>query len=330
MEIIFSIYLFMNFLESYSLFSDIFDGKKSSEEIEDILRSLAENGESFEEIAGAAQAMREHATEVVVPFETFDVCGTGGSAASKAFNVSTTVAFILASAGVKVAKHGNRAASSKSGSADVLESLGAKITLSPQEMQKNLVDHNLSFLFAQVLHPAMKNLMPIRKKIGSRTIFNLLGPLTNPTNPTRQLVGVSDQKYIIPMIEAMKLLGKKSAMVVWGEDGLDEVTLRGNTFYAKLSHDGTITQGKLFPEQFGISSISSDMPIAGGPPDENAKIITALLQNVLFGSERDLLLLNAGIAFWVAQKTASIEEGIALAEKQIITGEAYALLNTLR
>lgn len=319
----------MNFSKSYEVFTDIFEGKKTSEEIEDILRELSSRGETFEEIAGAAKAMKEHAIPVSLPFETFDVCGTGGSNTAKTFNISTTVAIILASADIKIAKHGNRAASSKSGSADVLEALGIKVSITPKEMEENIKKNNLSFLFAQILHPKMKEIMPIRKKIGTRTIFNLLGPLTNPSNPSRQVVGVSDKKFLYPIAKALCLLEKKSAIVLWGEDGLDEATIRGKTYFITLNESGITKEGFFTPEEFGLKTIYKEEKIEGGTPEENAKIITSILKNEKKGYEKDIVLFNAGIAFWIAEKTSSIKEGINLAEKQIASNDAYNFLKTL-
>lgn len=319
-----------SFEESYQIFSDIFDGKKTEDEIESLLRALAKNGETFEEIAGAAKAMQEHAISISPNKETFDVCGTGGSSTAKTFNVSTTVSLVLASQGVCIAKHGNRAASSQSGSADVLEALGMNIAITPEEITKNLQEKNIAFLFAQTLHPAMKHIMPIRKKIGTRTIFNMVGPLTNPTNPSKQVVGVSSQSLLDPMIQALQILGKKTAMVLWGEDGLDEATIRGKTHYKLLHSDGTISSGIIIPEQFGIRSLQENQTIRGGNPEENAQIIREILEGKNEGAERDIVLLNAGIAFYVSQKTGSIEEGIALAEKAIITKDALKILHSLQ
>lgn len=321
----------MTYQEAYQTFSEIFSGKKSATEIEKILLSIEKKGETFEEIAGAAQAMRENALTVSSETETFDVCGTGGSGKNKPFNVSTTVAFVIASQGICMAKHGNRAASSSSGSADVLEELGINIVSTPQEMEQSLKRNSMAFLFAQVLHPAMKTIMPIRKKIGEKTIFNLLGPLTNPSNPSKQVVGVSSKKNIIPMIKALKLIGKKSAIVLHGEDGLDDATICGKTFFARFSEiSPEIEEGIFTPEQFGFLPASSADIVAGKNPYESSQIILNILQGKENGARRDIILLNAGIAFHISGKTASIEEGIALAEKAIISGEAFAVLENLR
>ncbi len=320
----------MNYKQSYQAFTDVFSGKTSADEIEKILRNLAQQGETFEEIAGAAQAMREHAIPIHSSVETFDVCGTGGSGKNKPFNISTTSSIICASQGVCIAKHGNRAASSLSGSADVLEELGIEIFMTPEKMEKSLEKNNMAFLFAQVLHPAMKNIMPIRKKIGTRTIFNLLGPLTNPSNPTRQVVGVSSKTMIIPMIKALKLMKKKSAIVLHGEDGLDDATVCGKTFFARFDEENeNIEEGFFTPEQFGFLPRTATDIAAGKNAKENSEIILNILNGTDEGPRKDIVLFNAGIAFHQARKTASIEEGIALAEKSIISGDALLLLQKL-
>lgn len=316
--------------ESFSVFQDILDGNKTDDDITKFLESITLQEESFEVIAGAAKAMSSRAIEVPVSFETFDVCGTGGSGVAKSFNVSTTVGLVVASAGIKVAKHGNTAASSQSGSADVLTALGVPIQQTVEQIQKRLSDNNIAFLFAQSFHPALKRLMPIRRAIGHRTIFNLLGPLTNPTRPARQVVGVSDKKHLLPMAQALQALQKKSAIVLWGEEGLDEASIKGKTYYARLTALGEIIEGSFFPEQFGLRSLPVGETLQGGAPEENAKIILDILEQRNTGYEYSIVVLNAGIAFWISGKTNSIEEGMALAEKQILTREARNTLALLQ
>lgn len=320
----------MGYNETYTLFQEIFSGRIDEEKIEEILRNLSEKGESFEEIAGAAKAMKQSATPVN-PNTTavFDVCGTGGSGNAKTFNLSTTVSIVLASLGVPIAKHGNRAASSKSGSADVLEELGISLADRPEKMAEKIDAQNIAFLFAQTLHPAMKNIMPLRKKIGTRTIFNLLGPLTNPANPTAQLVGVSDKKFIEPMIQALKLLGKKSAQVVHAQDGLDEVTLTGKTFFAKFIDAGEIEYGEITPEQFGFIPAKHE-EISGGDAKKNAKIIQDIFCGAEKGQKKDIVLLNAGIALALFGKAQGVEEGIAMANEAIISGKALKKLEEMK
>ncbi len=333
-------HIISDYKSSYSLFSEIFENKKTPIEITNILTELSlENlqknkiySENFVEIvAGAADAMREHAISVHCKKETFDVCGTGGSGNSKPFNISTTSSLIIASQNVCVAKHGNRAASSKSGSADVLEELHFNLAQNSEEMSKSLEINNMAFLFAQVLHPAMKYVMPIRKSLGFPTIFNIIGPLTNPSNPTRQVTGVSKKEFVLPMTKILQRLGRKSAIVLFGEDGLDDATICGKTYFAKFTEEKPeIEEGYFIPEQFGFLPRTA-FEIAGGKnPKENAEIILNILNGTDTGPRRDIVLFNAGIAFYISRKTASIEEGIALAEKAIISGDAIKLLKKLQ
>jgi len=329
-----------DYKSSYSLFSEIFKNKKTPIEITNILTELSlENlqknkiySENFVEIvAGAADAMREHAISVLCEKETFDVCGTGGSGDSKPFNISTTSSLIIASQNICVAKHGNRAASSKSGSADVLEELHFNLAQNSKEMSKSLEINNMAFLFAQVLHPAMKYVMPIRKSLGFPTIFNIMGPLTNPSNPTRQVTGVSKKEFVLPMAKILQRLGRKSAIVLFGEDGLDDATICGKTYFAKFTEEKPeIEEGYFTPEQFGFLPRTA-FEIAGGKnPKENAEIILNILNGTDTGPRRDIVLFNAGIAFYISRKTASIEEGIALAKKAIMSEDAIRLLKKLQ
>ncbi len=330
--------LISDYNSSYKLFTEIFERKKTPEELYSILSELTlENlqtkyAKQFVSIvAGASQAMREHALPVQCSHETFDVCGTGGSGTSKPFNISTTSSLIIASQNIYVAKHGNRAASSKSGSADVLEALHCTITQTNKEMEQSLQKNNMAFLFAQVLHPAMKYIMPIRKKIGIPTIFNIMGPLTNPSNPTRQVTGVSKREFVLPMAQILQKLGRKSALVVFGEDGLDDATLCGKTYFAQFTEEKPeIQEGYFTPEQFGFLPRTASEINGGKTPEENATIITNILNGTDTGPKRDIVLFNAGIAFYIARKTGSIEEGIALAEKAIISGDAFRLLEKLQ
>jgi len=249
----------------------------------------------------------------------------------KPFNISTTSSLIIASQNICVAKHGNRAASSKSGSADVLEALQLNLAQTPSEMSESLTKNNMAFLFAQVLHPAMKYVMPIRKQLGVPTIFNIMGPLTNPSNPMRQVTGVSKREFVLPMAKILQKLGRKSAIVLFGEDGLDDATLCGKTYFAQFTEEKPeIEEGYFSPEQFGfLPRLSSEIK-GGNNTEENAEIILNILNGTDTGPKRDIVLFNAGIAFYISRKTGSIEEGIALAEKAIITGEALQLLKKLQ
>ena len=316
--------------ETEVLFEEIFLGKVVESDIETILFALHKKGESFEEIAGAATVMRRHSLTITPKVQgLLDVCGTGGSGDAKTFNVSTIVAFVLAGGGVPVAKHGNRASSSRSGSADVLEIFGICFSLSPEEITRQIEKVGIGFLFAPSFHPAMKFVQPVRKKLGIRTIFNVLGPLTNPARAEFQLMGVFDQSLCEPIAKALKLLGVRSAMVVHGEDGLDEITTTGRTFYAWYREEGEIETGTIEPQFFGIPRATTQ-ELKGGSSEENADIMQKILSGELHGSKRNLVLINSAVAFFVAGKCKSFEEGIALAEESIDSGRAMGKLEKIK
>ena len=238
--------------EMRSIMKKIMMGELSVAQVTAIIVALRVKGETVEEIVGAVEVMRELVTEVTLgDYSIVDLCGTGGDGAST-FNISTAAMFVVAAAGVKVAKHGGRAVSSKTGSADLLESLGANINLSPDEVKKSLKTTGIGFMFAPNHHPAMKNVAPIRKDLGIRTIFNILGPLTNPARAKRQLMGVFEKSLLLPLAQALKILGSEHVLLVHAENGLDEISLEGQTFYAELKQ-GKITEGILTAEDFGIS-----------------------------------------------------------------------------
>ncbi|EJY55027.1 anthranilate phosphoribosyltransferase [Alicyclobacillus hesperidum URH17-3-68] len=283
---------------------------------------MAARGEQPSEIAGFARAMRRHALHITAPASAIDTCGTGGDGRDT-FNISTTVAFIAATAGIPVAKHGNRAASSRSGSADVLQALGAEIELSTEACERLLADTNLCFLFAQVFHPAMKYAAQVRRELGFRTIFNILGPLTNPANARRQVLGVFKPSLVPTVADALLELGAEHALVVHGDGGLDELSLSGPTQVAEV-RAGRIETYVISPEEVGLvrAPVSS---ITGGTPAENADMIRKVLQGVK-GPKRDVVLLNAGAALYVGGKAASIAEGVDLAAQLIDSGAALAKL----
>lgn len=321
----------MNINDSYNLFLDILNLKYPKTKIKEFLLYFIDENISQEVLEGAARAMLAKSFKIDININTFDVCGTGGSGNVKPFNISTASAMVLASQGVTIAKHGNRAVSSKSGSADVLESLGVDISGELNKIKISLVKNNIAFLFAQVFHPAMKNIMPIRKEISKKTIFNMLGPLTNPVSPSRQVVGVSNKDDIIPMIRTLKNMGRDSAMVLFGEDGLDDATLSGKTFFASfLSKDSQIIEGTFYPEDFGINSISSSSLLSVQNSEESAKIIEDIFLNKEQGARKDIVILNAGIGFYVSKISSSIKEGVSLARKSIDFGDSYKVLQNLR
>jgi anthranilate phosphoribosyltransferase len=281
--------------------------------------------ETIGEIAAAAQVMREFATKVLVkdPAEVIDIVGTGGDAAHT-FNVSTTAAFVAAAAGAKVAKHGNRAVSSRSGSADVLESLGAHLTLTPEQIAACVEKIGIGFMFAPAHHPAMKHAAPVRKELGVRTIFNILGPLTNPAGAKNQLLGVFHPDLVGIQVRVLHRLGSKRVMVVYGLDGLDEISISGPTLVGELAN-GDIREHELHPSQFGLELYDRGA-IQVNTVDESKALILSVLQNQP-GPALNIVLLNAGAAIYVAGKAPSIREGIALARKVIASGEAKAKLD---
>ena len=288
-----------------------------------LLTALRLRGESVSEIVGFARAMRRFAETVKAPEEVVDTCGTGGDAKGT-INVSTMAAFVARGAGVKIAKHGNRAATSRSGSADVLEALGAQIELGPEEVSECIAASGLGFMFARTHHPAMKFVAPVRAELPFRTIFNLLGPLTNPAGAKRQLIGVFDGGYVRPMAEALRDLGAKKALVVHGADGLDEITVTGKTIVAEVNDSG-IEEYDISPEDFGLSRHPSD-GLLGGDAHLNARILRDVLSGDERGPARDITLINAGAAIFVSGGSGSIKEGVQLAERSIESGAAQDAL----
>jgi len=283
-------------------------------------------GETAEEIAGCARAMRAQTTKVVTSQDPLmDTCGTGGDGLST-FNVSTVVAFVIAGAGVAVAKHGNRSVSSRCGSADVLETLGVRIDLGPEEIGRCLDEIGIGFLFAPRLHPAMKYALTPRREVGIRTIFNLLGPLTNPASASIQLLGVYDPRLTETIAEVLSLLGTHRALVVHGADGLDELSTTGVNKVTQL-HNGQITTYHLDPQQLGLPSAELAQ-LRGGLPEENARIVRALLQGEK-GAKRHIVLLNAAAGLLAAEMVNDFKEGLGLAAESIDSGRAIDKLEQL-
>ena len=311
--------------QTEKLFDRIFAGELSEGELRAYLEATAERRPTVEEIVGAAQSMRAHMLEVKAPANAIDLCGTGGDGHGT-LNISTAVSFVVAAAGVPVAKHGNRAASSKSGAADILEALGVKIGLEPEAASAVLAKTGIVFLFAQTHHPAMKHVGPVRSQIKRRTIFNLLGPLASPARVTRQLTGVFAPEWLTPYAEAMKALGSTNVMVVHGRDGLDEVTSTDATDVASLQ-DGTISRLELTPEQAGLAR-GTLAALKGGNAAENAARLRSLLDGEN-GAYRDIVLLNAGAALMVAGRAADIVLGVEQASQALKSGAARAKLAAL-
>jgi anthranilate phosphoribosyltransferase len=311
--------------ETEKLFDRIFGGALTEGQLRAYLESTAERKPTVAEITGAARSMRAHMREVKAPPGAIDLCGTGGDGHGT-LNISTAVSFVVAAAGVPVAKHGNRAASSKSGAADILEALGVKIGLEPEAAAQVLAETGIVFLFAQTHHPAMKHVGPVRAQIGRRTIFNLLGPLASPARVTRQLVGVFAEEWLTPYAEALKALGSVHALVAHGKDGLDEITTTDVTYLASLA-DGKISRGKITPEQAGLGRARLT-DLKGGSAADNAARLTGLLAGET-GPYRDIVLLNAAAALMVAGAARDIMAGMELARRALDSGAAKAKLGAL-
>jgi anthranilate phosphoribosyltransferase len=288
-----------------------------------LLTAMRLRGESVGEIVGFARAMRRFAARVEAPEGVVDTCGTGGDAKGT-INVSTAAAFVARGAGVTVAKHGNRAATSQAGSADVLEALGAEIELGPEQVSRCIAEAGIGFMFARTHHPAMRHVAPVRAELPFRTVFNLLGPLTNPAGARRQLVGVFSGDYVRPVAEALRSLGAEKALVVHGADGMDEISVSAQTFVAEVS-DGEIREFEVAPEDFGLPRHPPDA-ILGGDAHLNARILRDVLSCEEIGAPRDVILMNAGAAISVSGKANTIEEGIRLAETSVDSGAAREAL----
>jgi len=320
----------------------IMGGEATPAQMAAFLTALRLKGETVAEITGAARVMRERATrirvggpdpvmdidrdEINVEYETIlDTCGTGGDA-TNTFNISTTTAFVLAGAGVKVAKHGNRSVSSLCGSADVLEALGVNLDVTPETVERCVREVGIGFLYAPLLHSAMKHVAPVRREIGIRTIFNVLGPLTNPAGASHQVLGVYQRALTGTLARVLGNLGSKRAMVVHGSDGLDEITITGETWVAELK-GGEVTEYVISPEEFGLTRAPMEA-IRGGDAVANAAIVRDVLAGAK-GARRDVVLLNAGAAIYVAGKSADLGAGVALAAEVIDSGAALAKLGAL-
>jgi anthranilate phosphoribosyltransferase len=311
--------------EAREMMRAIMEGRATPAQIGAILTALRMKGESVEEIAGFAEVMAEKAAKITARANpVVDTCGTGGDGACT-FNISTTAAFVVAGAGVAVAKHGNRAVSSKCGSADMLEALGVRIDLTPAEVETCINDVGIGFLFAPLFHAAMGAVAASRKELGVRTIFNLLGPLTNPAGVTHQVIGVYDANLTETLAEVVRMRGVLRALVVHG-DGLDEITTCGKTQVAELV-TGEINKYEIAPEDFGIKRATLD-DIRGGSPRENADTALRILRGER-GPRRDIVLLNSGAVLYAAEKAATIREGVVMAAESIDAGLAEEKLNRL-
>ena len=311
-------------------FDDIFENRLPSDEVREYLIELYERGESSAEIAAAASAMRDHLIPLPVHYELkeklIDNCGTGGDK-SNSFNISTTVSILLSACDSYVAKHGNRSITSKSGSADMLEALGINLNISIENSAKMLEDAGFCFMFAQNHHPAMKYIMPIRKSISHRTIFNILGPLSNPATVSKQLIGVFDKAYINKIATALELLDTKKAIVVSSNDGMDEISI-SDISHATLLDNGKIEDFEINPEEYGLK-LAPKEEIIGGDAIQNAKITKEILSNQISGARLDIVLINCAAALIVDGKARDIQDGLEIAREAIKSLKAKVKLEEL-
>jgi anthranilate phosphoribosyltransferase len=311
--------------EAAQVMEEIMGGEVTPAQFGAFVTALRLKGETADEIAGLASVMRSKAIRVTTADPVIDVVGTGGDG-SNSFNISTTAAFVVAGAGLKVAKHGNRAMSSQCGSADVLEALGVKLELTAEQVQRCLEEAGIGFMFAPSFHPAMKYAAAPRREIGIRTVFNILGPLTNPADAKTYLLGVADVSLVEKLALVLQSLDCHHALVVHGEDGLDEITISGKTQVCELK-EGSINSYAISPEEFGLSRASLES-LKGGTVDENA----ALLRSILSGNpgpQRDAVILNAAAALVAGDMASSLQQGVGLAQKAIDSGQALAKLDQL-
>ena len=315
--------------EAYAVINEIMSGETSPTQNAAFLAALSTKStkaETIDEIAGCAAAMRDHAIKMEHDMDVMEIVGTGGDGANS-FNISTTSALVAAAGGVKVAKHGNRAASSKCGTADCLEALGVNINLSPEKCVELLEKAGICFFFAQKYHTSMKYVGSIRKELGIRTVFNILGPLTNPASPQRQLLGVYDESLVEPLARVLTSLGVKRGMVVYGMDKMDEISASASTKICEFNN-GEYNTYTIKPEDFGLTTCKKE-DLLGGTPEENAKITLAIL-NGEQGPKRNAVLLNAGAALYIAEKASSYEDGVKLAGELIDSGKALAVLEAFK
>ena len=313
--------------QMHTVMQEIMTGATNTPAIVDFLKALNDKGETVEELTAAVEVMRRYVTRIQTGnIPLLDTCGTGGDRKST-FNVSTTVAFVAAGCGITVAKHGNRSVSSCCGSADILEALGVDINMSKEKIERCLDEIGIAFLFAQQLHPAMKHAMPARKEIGAKTMFNILGPLSNPAGATHQLIGVYDRRWLGVLARVLLNLGTVHALVVHGEDGLDEITTTAGTLVSEVNK-GKVSSYKISPEDFGFQKASLE-DLLGGDASVNADILLDVL-NAKPGPRRDIVVLNAAAAIYAADKAASITEGIKIARDTIDSRAALKKLELLK
>lgn len=312
--------------EMVAVMDEIMGGEADSIQTAGLLTALQIKGATIEEITASAISMRNHADVMDTNMDITEIVGTGGDK-SNSFNISTTSAFVAVAAGVKVAKHGNRAASSKSGAADVLEKLGLNLMLEKEKSLEMLEKLNFCFLFAVKYHAAMKYVAPVRKTLGIRTIFNILGPLTNPAKANMQVLGVYSKELVNPMSRVLSNIGVKRGMTVFGMDGLDEISASDKTYVCEF-RDGWFKEYEIEPEDFGYKKCDKS-ELEGGTPEENAEITRNILNGTLRDGKRNAVCLNAGAAIYVAGKADSLAEGIKIAEETIDSGKAIERMNEI-
>lgn len=306
--------------EALQTMKEIMTGEASQVQMATFLTALRMKGETITEITACAEGMRHVGTHLQPDGEVLEIVGTGGDEVGT-FNISTTAAFVIAAAGIPVAKHGNRSVSSKSGAADILEKLGVNLMQEPEQAKRVLDETDMVFLFAQKYHTAMKNVGPVRKEMGERTVFNILGPLTNPANATRQLLGVYDEDLVEKLAEVLMNLGVTRGMAVHGSDGLDEMTVTGPTHCCEI-RDGKLSSFDISPEQFSLKT-SPLQDIIGGSPEENVQIAKDILSGKEQGAKRDIVILNAGMGIYLGSDDISMEDAVKMAAEMIDNGSAY-------
>ena len=313
----------LTYMEAEAVMDEIMEGKATEVQMSAYLTALSLKGETIDEITASAAGMRAHCIKLLHDMDVLEIVGTGGDGANS-FNISTTSALVIAAAGVPVAKHGNRAASSKSGAADVLEALGVKINLQPEMSAELLKKINICFLFAQNYHIAMKYVAPIRKELGIRTVFNILGPLSNPAGANMELMGVYEEALVEPLAQVMAKLGVVRGMVVYGQDKLDEISMCAPTSICEIK-DGWFQSYTITPEQFGYERCEKS-ELVGGTPEENAAITRAILDGSERGPKRQAVCLNAGAALYITGRAENMEAGVRMAETLIDSGAAAKTL----
>lgn len=318
----------LDFDTAKAVMNQMMEGTATQAQMGALLTALRMKGETIEEITACATVMREKSLKVNPICDAIDIVGTGGDGTGT-FNISTTASFVVAAAGIPVTKHGNRGVSSKSGAADVLEELGICLNLTPKQNELVLEKTNMCFLFAQAYHSSMKYAAAVRREMGIRTIFNLLGPLSNPAQAKIQLMGVYDTKLVEPLAQVLSNLGVTRGMVVCGSDGMDEITLTGETYVCEIKEDGTLRTSTITPEKFGLKRCDPEA-LRGGTPKENAKITLEILAGIDKGAKRDIVLLNSAMALYLSLNDHSISQCINIAKNILDRGKAMDKLKEFR